>query len=154
MFHNFVSEDKMARIAKKKEVAAVEKTVKKTVKKATVKKEKNTAVKKAPNAVKEVKASANTDIKPNAYLVIDYPVENDVLQANGHYAIKIGASHDGYIELSFNGGEWVPARFSDGYWWFDWMYFGAGEYTLAARMVGHDGKVVAETDLRKYAVRQ
>jgi len=139
----------MARTAKKKEVAAaaVEKPVKKTVKKAVVKKEK-TAVKKAPATVKKAKISAN----PNTYLVIDYPVENDILQASGHYVIRIGASPDGYVEVSFNGGEWVPARFSDGYWWFDWVYFSAGDYTLSARMIGQDGKAVAETSPRQYTV--
>jgi len=137
----------MARTAKKKEVAAVEKPVKKTVKKAVVKKEKP-EVKKAPAAVKKAKISAN----PNAYLVIDYPVEHDMLQANSHYVIRMGASQDGYVEVSFNGGEWVPARFSDGYWWFDWVYFSPGDYTLSARMIGQDGKPVIETSPRKYTV--
>jgi hypothetical protein len=141
----------MARIAKKKEAVSVEKPVKKAVKKACVKKEKQAEVKevkKVPKAVKEVKVQP----APNAYLVIDYPIESDILKADRHYAIKIGASQDGYVEISFNGGEWVPARFSDGYWWFDWMYFSAGDYTLAARMIGQDGKAVAETSLRKYKV--
>ena len=137
----------MPRTAKKKEVAAAEKPVKKTVKKASVKKE-TAAVAKAPKAAKRIKTSAN----PNSYLVIDYPVENDILQASGHYVIRIGASPDGYVEVSFNGGEWVPARFSDGYWWFDWVYFSQGDYTLSARMIGQDGKPVIKTSPRKYTV--
>jgi hypothetical protein len=146
----------MARIAKKKEVAGVEKTVKKTVKKTAVKKEKTAKakveVKKTKDAAVKAVKEEQTPINHNAYLFIDYPVENDILQANGHYAIRIGASHDGYVELSFNGGEWVPARFSDGYWWFDWAYFSAGDYTLAARIVGPDGTPVIETSVRKYTV--
>ncbi|MDR2192124.1 MAG: hypothetical protein LBO62_04535 [Endomicrobium sp.] len=145
----------MARVSKKKEVAAVEKPVKKPVKKVAVKKEKTAKSKEKVEVVKTaktIKGEQTPSEKLNAYLIIDYPIENDILQANGHYAIRIGASHDGYVEVSFNGGEWVPARFSDGYWWFDWVYFSAGDYTLAARMIGQDGKTVAETPSRKYTV--
>jgi hypothetical protein len=38
------------------------------------------------------------------------------------YVLRIGASLDGYVEISFNDAEWEPCRFASGYWWFDWKY--------------------------------
>jgi hypothetical protein len=90
-------------------------------------------------------------INPDAYLVIDYPVEADIIK-NGHYAIRIGASHNGYVEISFNKGEWNPCRYADGYWWFDWVYFTPGNYVLSARMIDPRGNKIIETPERKCKV--
>jgi hypothetical protein len=69
-----------------------------------------------------------------AYLTIDFPIENEVVSGLD-YAIRIGASKDGFVELALNDGEWRPCRFSSGYWWFDWGYFTPGEYKISARLV-------------------
>lgn len=152
-----------AKTSKKKEVLTNSEEVKIKAEKPAVKKKttakkttakKSAAVKKTPakTAVKkEVKTEAKTNKNTNAYLLIDYPVEGDQISC-GHYAIRVGASPDGYVELSFNNGEWHPCRYDDGFWWFDWVYFTPGNYTLAARMVDANGNVVIETAKRKCKV--
>ncbi|MCL2485677.1 MAG: hypothetical protein FWF00_06730 [Endomicrobia bacterium] len=137
------AETKVKVSAKKKTVkkAAAKKTaVKKTVKKATVKKD---------AAVKKTVIPVNLNF--DGYLVVDHPVDMEIISGQ-HYAIRIGASQDGYVEISFNNGEWIPCRFGGGYWWFDWVYFTPGDYSIAARLVAHDGNTVAETAPRKCAV--
>ncbi|MDR3307210.1 MAG: hypothetical protein LBS61_06120 [Endomicrobium sp.] len=117
----------------KKKVAA-NKNVKKKVVKAMSKKE---------NSVDEVSSSS--------CIVIDYPNEAEMINGS-HYALRIGASNDGYAEISFNDGEWLPCRFGSGYWWFDWMDFVPGRHSLSARLVNHRGKIVAESSKRKCKV--
>ena len=113
--------------------AAEKKSVKKKVVKSVSKK----------NSVDEVPSSS--------YIVIDYPNEAEII--NGlHYALRIGASNDGYVEISFNDGEWLPCRFGSGYWWFDWMDFALGHHSLSARLVNHDGNIIAESSKRKCKV--
>lgn len=97
-----------------------------------------------PKTKKEKQKTAVSE----SYVVIDYPVEAEVIES-GHYAIRIGASNDGYVEISFNDGEWIPCRFTSGYWWFDWMYFEPGEHTLAVRLVDLQGNTILETEPRK-----
>jgi hypothetical protein len=77
----------------------------------------------------------------NAYLNIDFPTEGEIVSGL-HYAIRIGASNDGFVEISFNEGEWNPCRFSGGFWWFDWGYFKPGDYVIKARLVSVDGDTV------------
>lgn len=148
--------------SKKKEVSVSAEEVKAKASKPAAKKKtaaKKPAAKKAPakkapaksSVKKEAKAEAKTNKNPNAYLMIDYPVEGDRISC-GHYAIRIGSSPDGYVELSFNDGEWHPCRYDDGFWWFDWVYFTPGDYKLAARMVDANGNVVYETAPRKCKV--
>jgi len=142
------------KVSKKKEAAAaeacpVEETkVKKSVAKKKTTSKKATAKKSTTEVKKEVAPKTVSNANPNAYLVIDYPVEAEQINSN-HYAIRLGASPDGYVELSFNDGEWNPCRYADGYWWFDWVYFNPGNYKLAARMVGNNGETVAKTGTRK-----
>jgi hypothetical protein len=142
---------------KKKDAAACESKVKEVAKKKTpVKRNAKKAVVKKETAPENNKIKIFPEERINresgAYLIIDYPVENDVVHSSGHYAIRIGASQNGYVELSFNGGEWIPCRYNDGYWWFDWVYFSAGDYVISARMVGPEGSSVIETAPRKCKV--
>ena len=87
----------------------------------------------------------------NAYVIVDHPCENEVISGSD-YVIRIGASFDGYVEISFNGGEWQPCRFASGYWWFDWMYYKSGDCKISARLVGNDGNVIKISDIRKCKV--
>jgi hypothetical protein len=64
----------------------------------------------------------------------------------------IGASGDGYAEISFNDKEWLPCRFGSGYWWFDWTDFTLGYHALSARLIDHRGNIVAESNKRKCKV--
>lgn len=134
--------------AEAKKAAPKKKTATKkapAAKKISVKKEKKAVVKTVSKKEKKVIAPNN------AYVYIDYPLEAENISSS-HYAIRIGASPDGYVELSFNDGEWNPCRYGGGYWWFDWLYFTPGNYKLSARMIGNDGSVVAETQKRKCKV--
>ena len=134
----------------KAESSAV-KTATKTVAKKKVVAKKKTAAKVAP--AKKVSCAAKKAIeeKKNSYVIVDYPVENETI-ASDNYVLRIGASTDGYVEVSFNSGEWLPCRFASGYWWFDWNYFKSGNVTIAARIVGSDGKVVKLSDIRRCKV--
>ena len=126
--------------------------VKPVAKKKVVAKKKASTSKAA--SVKKVNSSAKSkdlEAKKNSYVIVDYPVENETIAGN-NYVLRIGASTDGYVEVSFNSGEWLPCRFASGYWWFDWNYFKSGNVTIAARIVGSDGKVVKLSDIRKCKV--
>ena len=126
--------------------------VKPVVKKKVVAKKKSSVSKAA--STKKVNSSAKSkelEAKKNSYVIVDYPVENETIAGN-NYVLRIGASTDGYVEVSFNSGEWLPCRFASGYWWFDWNYFKSGNVTIAARIVGSDGKVVKLSDIRKCKV--
>ncbi|MCL2390731.1 MAG: hypothetical protein FWD54_01330 [Endomicrobia bacterium] len=118
-------------------------------KKTVVKKAVKTAVKKDVTLKKSAPASVNTN--SNAHLYIDYPVNSETI-CGQHYAIRVGASQDGYVEISFNNGEWIPCRFGGGYWWFDWIYFTPGKYSIAARLVAPDGNTILKTSPRKCSV--
>lgn len=87
----------------------------------------------------------------NAYVIVDHPCENEVISGNT-YVIRIGASFDGYVEISFNDGEWQPCRFASGYWWFDWMYYKTGNCKISARLVANDGTIIKLSDIRKCKV--
>ena len=126
------------KVPAKKRVASKKTAVKKTVK---------TIVKKAVKKSDSVSANTNQ----NAHLYIDYPVNSETI-CGQHYAIRVGASQDGYVEISFNNGEWIPCRFGGGYWWFDWIYFTPGKYSIAARLVAPDGNTILETSPRKCSV--
>ncbi|MCL1972249.1 MAG: hypothetical protein FWG57_04590 [Endomicrobia bacterium] len=149
------------KVSKKKVTAAVcgnaEAAEVKEIKKKVVAK-KTTAKKKAAAPKKTVKAEAPKKEKakakkvngnyPDAYLVIDYPVESETI-CGDHYAVKVGASTDGYVEISFDNGEWQPCRFGGGYWWFDWSYFNKGDHSIAVRLLDPSGNVIVETPSRK-----
>ena len=139
---------------KVKKVVKTENSALKTVAKKKVATKQTVSVAKTASAKKtscggkkELEAKNN----PNSYVVVDYPVENETI-ASDNYVLRIGASTDGYVEVSFNSGEWLPCRFASGYWWFDWNYFKSGNVTIAARIVGSDGKVVKLSDIRKCKV--
>ncbi|MDR1087328.1 MAG: hypothetical protein LBL16_03740 [Endomicrobium sp.] len=120
---------------------------------------KKTKVKEGTVKRKTVKSASNKEIfleevPSSSYIVIDYPNEaNEAEAINGsHYALRIGASNDGYVEISFNDGEWLPCRFGSGYCRFDWMGFDQGRHSLSARLVNHHGNIIAESDKRKCKV--
>ena len=132
-----------------KKVVAKKTVAKKTVAKKVTKCAPKSTVKKAAVETKvkaEIKEQNN-----NSYIVIDYPVEKETIFGDV-YVIRIGASFDGFVEISFNNGEWQPCRFASGYWWFDWMYFKAGSYKITARLIGKDGNVIKVSDVKNCKV--
>lgn len=130
---------------KKKTAAKKTTTRKKTTAKAAAKTAKKTTVSK-----KAKTEARKTEINnyPNAYLIVDHPIDMETIYGN-HYAIRIGASADGYVEISFNNGEWQPCRYDAGYWWFDWTYFSPGHYEIKTRLVDTNGNSILETSPRK-----
>ena len=139
---------KVKKVVKAESASAVKPVAKKKV----VAKKKSSSSKVV--STKKVNSSAKSkdlEAKKNSYVIVDYPVENETIAGN-NYVLRIGASTDGYVEVSFNSGEWLPCRFASGYWWFDWNYFKSGNVTIAARIVGSDGKVVKLSDIRKCKV--
>lgn len=103
-------------------------------------------------AVKIKKAAAKKDsFDPNLYVIIDHPKENEVVSGL-HYAIRIGASSQGSVEISFDNGEWLPCRNAGGYWWFDWGYFTSGIHKIAARMRDEEGNMILKSDAIKCEV--
>lgn len=95
---------------------------------------------KTAKAAKEPKGSKH-------YVVIDYPIDAETVSGL-HYAIRIGASETGSVEISFDNGEWLPARNSAGYWWYDWGYFTAGKHTMAVRLRNEAGKTLKKSEVR------
>ncbi|MBQ3833904.1 MAG: hypothetical protein II816_00060 [Elusimicrobia bacterium] len=129
---------------------------KKVVKKKTVassKSAKKTCAKKSPCVKQQVAGKKQEEFvnNSNSYVLVDYPVENETVYGDS-YVLRIGASFDGYVEVSFNDSEWQPCRFASGYWWYDWMYFKPGNIKIVARLVGNDGKVLKISDIRKCKV--
>jgi hypothetical protein len=89
---------------------------------------------------------------PDAKVIIDYPTELETVSGLS-YSIRVGATNEGSVEISFNEGEWKPCRFNCGYWWFDWGYFKPGEYKILARMVDIDGNIIIVSRERQCKVR-
>ncbi|MDR1522887.1 MAG: hypothetical protein LBS29_02920 [Endomicrobium sp.] len=118
---------------------------KRSLKKATTKKETKLKTKSIDEKKLELKNNCNS------YIVIDYPFESENIKGF-HYVIRVGASNEGYVELSFNNGEWLPCRFASGYWWFDWSYFTPGDHFISARLVNPSGDVILQTENRKCRV--
>ena len=136
--------------AKKTAVKKASKIVSKNSSKATPKKN---VVKKQETEIK-AKTVAQTKVMEennNSYIIIDYPVEKETIFGDV-YVIRIGASFDGFVEISFNNGEWQPCRFASGYWWFDWMYYKSGDYKITARLIGKDGNVIKVSDVKSCKV--
>jgi hypothetical protein len=150
----------VTKVSKKKAVAAAEENteVKAVKKKSAAKKttaKKKVAAPKAPKAAapKKEKPALQETVNnyPSAYLVIDHPAEMEIISGK-HYAVRIGASADGYVEISFDNGEWHPCRYGGGYWWFDWTYFNQGSHTIAVRLMDPNGNSIIETVPRKCSI--
>ena len=101
--------------------------------------------KKAAAAAKSKKEKSPA---ANYYVVIDYPQEGETVSGL-HYAIRIGASEGGNVEISIDGGDWQQCRNGGGYWWYDWGYFTPGTHKLTARLVDQNGKVLKKSAVRK-----
>jgi len=144
-----VAKNAVKSCAKKKVCAKKKETVEKIIKVEPIKVEKKIEKKVECCAKKQEEAINN-----NSYVLVDYPVENDVIKGNA-YVLRIASSNDfnAYVEVSFNNGEWNLCRYASGYWWYDWAFFKPGQFTLRARIVSaSDGKVIKMSDIRKFKV--
>jgi len=103
-------------------------------------------------AVKTKKAAAKPAAEPKVYVVLDHPQVDEIISGL-HYAIRIGASDNGAVEISFDNGEWQPCRPSAGYWWFDWGYFTPGAHKITARLRDAAGATVKKSPVVKCEVK-
>jgi len=87
---------------------------------------------------------------PKAYAVIDHPMEGEIVRSR-HYTVRAGASATNRVEISINGKEWMPMRFSVGFWWFDWHGYGAGAYEFEIRAASPTGRY-AKSKPRRFTV--
>lgn len=81
-----------------------------------------------------VKSSKKQNKAQNdAYVVIDYPKHQETITSS-YYTIRIGTSPTNKVEVSIDGGPWMSARESVGYWWFDWYNITPGTHEIIARI--------------------
>ena len=99
-----------------------------------------------------VKLSVAPIIQDSSYVLIDHPSNGETV-CGLHYAIRIGSSEHGSVEISFNSGEWQPCRASAGYWWFDWGYYTPGTYKIVARLRNGAGESIAKSPIVKCEVK-
>ena len=128
-----------------KTVVAKKKPVAKSTKQVVVKK---TVVKKVEGKQQESVIETIPNSNAYAYVIVDHPCEKEIISSS-EYVIRVGASMDGYVEISFNDSEWQPCRFAAGYWWFDWKYYKPGNIKICARLVSNEGQIIKLSDLRK-----
>jgi hypothetical protein len=103
--------------------------------------------------VEEKPSKKSTASYPNSYVLIDYPKDNEMIIGGSHYAVRIGASGEGAVELQINGPEWLPCRFNAGYWWYDMHDLKAGAKKITARLLDSTGKVIKKSPVCKVTVK-
>jgi len=101
---------------------------------------------------KPKKAAVKASVDPKSYVVVDHPQDGEIISGL-HYAIRIGASDNGSVEISFDGGEWQPCRASAGYWWFDWGYFTPGIHDITVRLRDAEGQAVKKSSAVRCEVK-
>ena len=70
---------------------------------------------------------------------IDFPREGEIIRS-GTYTIRLGApQEDWLVEISINGGVWLPCRAAAGYWWYDWSGIEPGAHEIEGRLTDEDG---------------
>ncbi len=84
---------------------------------------------------------SETKVKNEAYVVIDYPKHQEVI-TSPYYTIRIGTSPTSSVEVSIDGGPWMNARESVGYWWYDWHNITPGNHEIIARIKTSDGTYI------------
>jgi hypothetical protein len=91
---------------------------------------------KGPAPIKQT-ATENSPAK----ITIDFPKEGESINSM-HYSFKIATHIPGVkVDVSLNGGGWVPCREAAGHWWFDWSAYSTGTYKLQARAALPGGAV-------------
>ncbi len=81
---------------------------------------------KAPKAAKAAKAPKTPEV------LLDYPQAGETV-APGHYAIRVSAKPERAVEVSIDGGDWLPCREAAGFYWYDWTPSASGEARIVAR---------------------
>ena len=80
--------------------------------------------------------TATAEIPPQ----IRYPQQNETI-ASPLYAMCVAASGSALaLEISIDGGPWLPCRKEIGNWWYDWSDYADGEHRIVARTRGKAGR--------------
>jgi hypothetical protein len=83
---------------------------------------------------------------------IEFPQEGETI-AHARYTFQVCACASAMtVEVSVNGGPWLPCRESMGLWWFDWEDCADGEHAAAARIHKERGQT-AESEPRRFSVK-
>ena len=98
----------------------------------------------------QLRKNKNTNTKTD-YIVIDYPKHLETITSK-HYTIRIGASECKNVEVSIDGGAWQNARYSVGYWWYDWNNIPPGNHEIIAKLIRNDGTYLVSKRRRCKAV--
>ena len=98
---------------------------------------------------KTTKCTVKQPVKPKDknYIIIDYPQENEIINHPG-YTIRIGASGNGVVEVSIDGGTWKQCHHSVGYWWYGWSNYPKGARKIIARLRDNNGKILKKSEVR------
>ncbi len=84
-------------------------------------------------------------------LEIDFPLAGEIVTAP-YYTFRIAAYGSARIDISIDGGDWLPCRFWIGYWWHDWSDYESGAHSVSARSRDADGAITA-VESRRVDVR-
>jgi len=63
---------------------------------------------------------------------IDYPKAGEKINS-AHYAVRVSAAPCDNVEVSVDGGEWIPCANSSGYWWRQLSGLPEGKHIITAR---------------------
>jgi hypothetical protein len=66
-------------------------------------------------------------------VAVDYP-RNGERVVSREYAVRISTEAQGKVEVSIDGGGWLPCRQAAGFWWHDWLGYSAGPHSAVARI--------------------
>lgn len=90
---------------------------------------------------------------PETRVHIDYP-RTDETVTTPHYTFRIsapaGSDVEG-VEVSVDGNNYRPCRYSGGYWWFDWTDYDSRPHRVVAKLQSMSGEAMGE-DTRDFVV--
>jgi hypothetical protein len=80
---------------------------------------------------------------------IDFPKQHERI-ASASYTFRLGAAlgEGERVLVSVDDGPFLPCRFAEGYWWFDWGGYRSHHHRLIAKIVSADGDLVSEAARR------
>jgi hypothetical protein len=104
----------------------------------------------AASAAKSLKVRKEKSQKEKLYVVIDFPMEGEIIRS-GSYTFRLGGSPADRVEVSIDKRDWQACRPEVGYWWYDWSGYSAGPHTVQAR-ISPSGKRAVKSKPRQFTV--
>lgn len=84
--------------------------------------------------------------QPDAVTKIDYPINGENINSH-HYSIRISTNASGRVEVSIDGGDWLPCRTAVGFWWYDWHHIPSGPHKIVARVIDDAGFIASKSKI-------